>query len=41
LEDLKEKVCQEMDFEGRSHTLKIFGTCEGCQGSAKRSNRES
>jgi Fur family ferric uptake transcriptional regulator len=31
LENLKEKVCQQMDFEGRSHTLKIFGICGRCQ----------
>ena len=36
LEKLKEKVCQEMDFDGRSHTLKIFGICERCRGNAKR-----
>ena len=41
LEELKEKVCREMDFEGRSHTLKIFGICEGCRTSAERSHRKS
>ena len=36
LERLKEKVCQEMDFDGRSHTLKIFGICDRCQENPKR-----
>jgi Fur family ferric uptake transcriptional regulator len=36
LERLKDKVCQEMNFDGRSHTLKIFGICDRCQGNPKR-----
>ena len=35
LEKLKERVCREMDFDGRSHTLKIFGLCERCRQNAK------
>jgi Fur family ferric uptake transcriptional regulator len=35
LEELKERVCEEMDFDGRSHTLKIVGICERCRGEAK------
>jgi Fur family ferric uptake transcriptional regulator len=34
LEELKERVCQEMDFDGRFHTLKIFGICERCRGNS-------
>jgi Fur family ferric uptake transcriptional regulator len=41
LEELKERVCQEMDFQGRSHTLKIFGFCEGCRTRAERSHHKS
>ena len=36
LEKLKEKVCHEMDFDGRFHTLKIFGICGRCRQNAKR-----
>jgi Fur family ferric uptake transcriptional regulator len=38
LEKLKEKVCQEMNFDSRSHTLKIFGICERCRGKANDDN---
>jgi Fur family ferric uptake transcriptional regulator len=36
LEKLKEKVCHEMDFDGRFHTLKIFGICGRCRQNTKR-----
>jgi Fur family ferric uptake transcriptional regulator len=36
LEKLKEKVCHEMDFDGRFHTLKIFGICGRCRQNSKR-----
>ena len=36
LEKLKQKVCEEMDFEDRFHTLKIFGICDRCHGNGKR-----
>ena len=35
LEKLKEKVCREMAFDGRSHTLKIFGLCIRCRQNTK------
>ena len=36
LEKLKEKVCREMDFDGKSHTLKIFGICDQCRENPRR-----
>ena len=35
LEKLKEKVCKEMNFYGRSHVLKISGICHRCWGNGK------
>jgi Fur family ferric uptake transcriptional regulator len=35
LEKLKEEICKEMNFYGRSHTLKIFGICERCRGNGE------
>jgi len=36
LEKLKQKVCEEMGFEDRFHTLKIFGICDRCHENGKR-----
>jgi Fur family ferric uptake transcriptional regulator len=31
LEELKEKVCEESEFEMTSHSLQIFGYCKACR----------
>lgn len=31
IELLQQKVCDELNFKAESHSLRIFGRCEGCQ----------
>jgi Fur family transcriptional regulator, ferric uptake regulator len=31
LEKLQEKICRELDFKGKNHTLEIRGYCRHCQ----------
>ncbi len=39
IEMLQEKVCDRLNFQAQTHSLRIFGRCENCRGSARRRER--